>query len=98
MLEMLKLLKKKTFFSRLDVTCGGELEYSKCPVFKIEGHRRSENLSREKFLGVLSHDDNKNLVGLENFGFRIVCNVFNNECKYFIKGSKHRETDDSTTP
>ena len=46
MLEIFKLLKierrylisNRTFCcgAQLDVTCGGELEYSKCPVFKTK--------------------------------------------------------------
>ena len=42
------------------------------PYFRNEGHYRSENLLSEKFLGVLSHGDNKTLAGLANFDFRIL--------------------------
>ena len=40
--------------------------------FRDEGHYRSEDLSRDKFLGVLSYGGNKNLAGLANFDFRIL--------------------------
>ena len=36
------------------------------PYFRNEGHYRSEELSRDKFLGVFSHDGNNNLEGLAN--------------------------------
>ena len=53
---------------------GGELEYSvlKMPYFRNEGHYRPEDLSRDKFLGVLSHGGSKILAGFANFDFRIL--------------------------
>ena len=42
------------------------------PYFRNEGHYRSKDLSRDKFLGVLSNVDDKNLAGLANFDFRIL--------------------------
>ena len=42
------------------------------PYFRNEGHYQSEDLSRDKFLGVLLQGDNKNLAGLANFDFRIL--------------------------
>ena len=42
------------------------------PYFQNEGHYQSEDLSRDKFLGVLSHGGNKNLAGLANLDFRIL--------------------------
>ena len=50
---------------------GGELEYSKCPILETKDSR-SEDLSRDKFLGVLSHCGSRNLAGLETFDFRIL--------------------------
>ena len=44
---------------------GGELECSK-------SHYRSQGLSKDNFLVVLSRDGNKNLAGLTNFNFRIL--------------------------
>ena len=44
----------------------------KMPCFQNEGHYRSENLSTDKFLGVLSHGGDKNLAGLANFDFRLL--------------------------
>ena len=41
------------------------------PYFRNEGHYRSEDLSGDKFLGVLSHGSNKNVAGLANFEFRV---------------------------
>ena len=42
------------------------------PYFQNEGHYRSEDLSRDTFLGVLSHVGSKNLAGLANFDFKIL--------------------------
>ena len=42
------------------------------PHFRNEGHYRPEEWSRDKFLGVLSRDGNKNLAGLANFDFIIL--------------------------
>ena len=82
MLEMFKLLKIKTrciIFKRtvchraqLDVTRWRRTGIFKMPYFRNEGHYRSEDLSRDKFLGVLSNGCNKNLAGLANFDFRIL--------------------------
>ena len=41
--------------------------------FRNEGHYRPEDLSRDNFLGVLSNGGNKNLAGVTNFDFRILC-------------------------
>ena len=60
------------FEAQLDVTCGGRTGIFKMPCFQNEGHYRSEDLSRDKFLGVLSQGGNKNLAGLANFDFRIL--------------------------
>ena len=54
-----------------DVTQWRRTEMFKMPYFRNEGHYRSEDLSRDKFLGVLAHGDNKNLEGLANFDFII---------------------------
>ena len=43
------------------------------PYYRNEGHHRSEDLSRGNFLGFLSHGGNKNLAGLGNFDFPILC-------------------------
>ena len=37
------------------------------PYFRNEGHYQSEDLSRDKFLGIFSHGGNKNLADLANF-------------------------------
>ena len=42
------------------------------PYFQNEGHYRPEDLSRDKFLGVLSHGGSKILAGFANFDFRIL--------------------------
>ena len=52
---------------------GGELEYSKYSVFETKDTiDLAEDLSRDKFLGVLSTDDSTNLAGLVNFDFKIL--------------------------
>ena len=40
--------------------------------FRNEGHYRSDDLSRDKFLSFLSHGGKKNLAGLAKFDFRIL--------------------------
>ena len=82
MLEMFKLLKIKedALFSNKMVCHGAQLDvtrWRRTGIFKMlhfrnEGHYRSEDLSRDKFLGVLSYGGNKNLAGLANFDFRIL--------------------------
>ena len=42
------------------------------PCFRNDGHYQSEDLSRDKFLGVLSHGGSKNLAGPANFDFIIL--------------------------
>ena len=42
------------------------------PCFQNEGHYRSENSTRDKFLGVFSHGSNKDFAGLANFDFSIL--------------------------
>ena len=42
------------------------------PYFRNEGHYRSEDLSRDIFLGVVSHSGNKTLAGLADFDCRIL--------------------------
>ena len=83
MLEMFKLLKierrcmpyfPKQFITALSLMShgGGELDYSKCPIFETKDAYRSNDLSPDKIFGVLSHGGNKNLAGLANFEFRIL--------------------------
>ena len=49
------------------------------PYFRNEGHYRSEDLSRDKVLGALSHGGNKNLAGLANFDFRLFMTSHENQ-------------------
>ena len=75
MLVMFKLLKIERFSNKtaqLDVTQWQRTGIFKMPYFRNEGHYRSEDLSRNKFLRVLSHGGNKNLAGLANFDFTIL--------------------------
>ena len=82
MLEMLKLLKierrcpifKQNSFLRRSAQCHTVVENWNIQnaYFRNEGHYRSEDLSRDKFLGVLSQGGNKKLAGLANFDFRIL--------------------------
>ena len=52
---------------------GGEPEYSKYSVFETKDTiDLAEDLSRDKFLGVLSPGGSTNLAGLVNFDFRIL--------------------------
>ena len=76
MFKLLKIERKSRILSQFVTPLslmshgGGELEYSKCP--RKEGHRRSEDLSRDKFLGVLPHCGSKSSSGLANFDFKIL--------------------------
>ena len=57
------------------------------PYFQNEGHYRSEELSRDKFLVVLSHGGKKNLAGAgsANFNFRILSrHMKTNNCSVFV--------------
>ena len=68
MLEMFKLLKierRRLIFKQNNLS-------RRSAWMSHEGHYRSEDLSTDKLLGVLSHGDNKNLAGLANFDFRIL--------------------------
>ena len=58
--------------AQLDVTRWRRTGIFKMPCFQNKGHHRSENLSRNKVLGVLSHGGNKNFAGFANFDFRIL--------------------------
>ena len=53
---------------------GGELEHSKCPIFETKDtiDLKTNILSRDKFLGVVSHSGNKTLAGLADFDCRIL--------------------------
>ena len=53
---------------------GGELEYSKCPIFKMKDTIDLKTCQQINFLhvGVFSHGGNKNLASLANFDFRIL--------------------------
>ena len=47
-------------------------EIFKMSYFRNKEHYRSEDLARDKFLGVLSQDGNKDIAGLANLDFRIL--------------------------
>ena len=55
-----------------DVTRWRRTGIFKMRYFQNEGHYRPEDLSRDKFLGILSNGGNKNLADVVKFDFRIL--------------------------
>ena len=77
MLEMFKLLNIerrclifKQNSGQLDVTWWWTTGIFKIPDFQNKGLYRSKDLSKDKFLGVLSHGSNKNLLTLKTMNFK----------------------------
>ena len=82
MLEMFKLLKierRCLVFKQNSLSRRSALYHTvaenwniEMPYFRNEGQYRSEDLSRDKFLGALSHGSSKNLASLANFDIRVL--------------------------